>query len=64
MREDPIVKETRLARAKLFAECDQNLDKLMDRLKASEEHDKSRVVSIEALRSRRQVEGPSHLTTG
>ena len=33
VREDPIVKETRLARATLFAGCDEDLDKLMDRLR-------------------------------
>lgn len=64
MREDPIVKETRLARAKLFAECDEDLAKLMDRLKASEEQDRDRVVTIEALRKKRQIKDPSHLTTG
>jgi hypothetical protein len=64
MRQDPIVQETRVARAKLFAECEDDLDKLMDRLKASEEQDKDRMVTIETLRKKRLTRDPSQITTG
>jgi hypothetical protein len=59
MRQDPIVRETRVARAKLFAECEDDLDMLMNRLKASEEQDKDRVVTIEIIRKKRQTKDPS-----
>jgi len=62
MRQDPIVRETRAARAKLFAECEEDLDKLMDRLKASEEQDKDRIVTIETLRKKREIKDPRSLT--
>ena len=64
MREDPIVQETRQARAKLFAECNEDLGKLMDRLKAAEEEDRARVVTIETVRKKRQAKDASHLATG
>lgn len=64
MKEDPIVKDTRMARAKLFKECDQDLDKLMDRFKASEQQDKDRVVTIEDVRRRRHNKVPTHLPKG
>ena len=64
MRQNPIVQETRQARAKLFAECNEDLDKLMERLKASEEQDRDRVVTMETLQRKRQTKDPSNLTTG
>jgi hypothetical protein len=64
MREDPIVQETRQARAKLFAECNEDLDKLLDRLKASEDEHRDRVVTIETLREKRRPKDPRRLTTG
>jgi hypothetical protein len=64
MREDPIVQETRQARAKLFEECNEDLDKLLDRLKASEDEHRDRVVTIETLREKRRSKEPRHPTTG
>jgi hypothetical protein len=61
VREDPIVKETRLARARLFRECGEDLGRLMDHLKASEEQDRNRLVAIEDVRRRRGVEVPPRL---
>ena len=62
MSQDPIVRETRAARAKLFAECEEDLDKLMHLLKVSEEQDKDRIVTIETFRNTRQTKDSSRLT--
>lgn len=43
--EDPIVDEVHEAREKLLRECGDDLEKLMDRLKARETEDRSRVTS-------------------
>ena len=64
MTQDPIVEEVRLARARLFAECDEDLVKLMDRFEAAEHEDVGRVVTLEALRKRGEMKGTTHPTTG
>ena len=45
MSRDPIVDEVRRAREKILEECGSDLDKLLDRLKAAEAQDRSRVIS-------------------
>ena len=60
MKHDPIVEEIHQIREKLLAECDGDLDKLMDRFKAAEEQDRDRMVSMESLRERSQREHASH----
>jgi hypothetical protein len=55
------MRETRLARARLFRECGEDLGRLMDHLKASEEQDRDRLVAIEDVRKRRGVEVPPRL---
>lgn len=45
MTEDPIVEEIHRTREKLLEECDGDLGKLLERLKARETEDRSRVVS-------------------
>lgn len=50
MKQDPIVEEIRQARAKLLAECDGDLKKLLDRLQSSEEKHHDRVVKIDTVR--------------
>ena len=53
MTEDPIVDEVHRTRARLLAECDGDLDKLMDRLKEHETRDQDRLVkSAEELKAR------------
>ena len=47
MMKDPIVEEVRRAREKIFAECDYDLNKLMERIKRAEEKHKDRLVSYE-----------------
>ena len=46
MKRDPIVEEIHQTRQKLLEECGGDLNQLMDRLKAAEIQDRSRVVSI------------------
>lgn len=44
MIDDPVVEEIHKIREKLWEECGGSLDKLMDRLQAREEGDRSRLV--------------------
>ena len=55
MNRDPIVEEVREARAKLFEECGQDLDKLMDRLKKQERQDQDRLVSKKTANQKRDA---------
>jgi hypothetical protein len=43
--EDPFVEEVHRVRERLLQECGGDLERLMDRLKAREEEDRSRVTS-------------------
>lgn len=45
MIEDPIVEETREARAKLFESCGSSLERLMEHLQAAQEKDRPRLVA-------------------
>ena len=45
MKHDPIVEEIHEVRRKLLRECEGDMDKLFDRLKADEAKDRDRVVS-------------------
>jgi len=45
MNRDPIVEEVRNMRAKLFEDCGEDLDTLLDRLKEQEQQDRARLVS-------------------
>jgi hypothetical protein len=45
MSHDPIVDEVRKARRKILDDCANDLEKLLDRLKAAEAQDRGRVVS-------------------
>jgi hypothetical protein len=45
MTKDPIVDEVRSARQKIFAECNEDLDALLDRFQEHEKLDKERVIS-------------------
>ena len=55
MSKDPIVEEIQQIRGRLLAECDGDLDRLLDRYKQSEDRD--RVVTLKDVEQRRQ-----HLT--
>ena len=45
MIRDPIVDEVRSARQKIFAECNEDLNALLDRFQEHEKMDQERVVS-------------------
>jgi hypothetical protein len=47
MNNDPIVEEIHEIRAKLLAECEGDLDKLLDRYRMSEGQDRDRLVTFE-----------------
>ena len=49
MIRDPIVEEVREARARIFAECGDDLGKLMDRLQAAESQHQDRIVTRDML---------------
>ncbi len=49
---DPIVEEVHQIRAKIFAECNNDLEQLMDRYKALELEHKDRLVTLEDVRAR------------
>ena len=59
MKHDPIVDEVRQARQKIFAACDDDLEKLMDRYQQAESTDQDRIISLETLRARRVTASPS-----
>jgi len=54
MKHDPIVEEIHQARQRILDDCDGDLEKLMDRLKAAEDQDCGRLVSLEFLQEKRQ----------
>ena len=56
MMRDPIVDEIHQTRQKILADCNGDLDKLMDRYKSSEDRDRSRLVTLETVRKRRHCE--------
>lgn len=49
---DPIVEEVHQIRAKIFAECNNDLDQLMAYYKASEAEHKDRSITLEEVRAR------------
>ena len=60
MNDDPIVEEIHEIRGRLLAECDGDLDQLLDRYKQSEDPD--RVVTLKDVQQRRQLAQQRHLT--
>jgi hypothetical protein len=52
MNRDPIVDDVRKARRKILQDCDDDLEKLLDRLKAAETQDRSRIVSLDSVRQK------------
>jgi hypothetical protein len=56
MADDPIVEEIHEVRRKLLEECGGDLNKLMDRIKAREQEDPSRIVS--SLQEVKKSSGP------
>jgi hypothetical protein len=52
MIEDPIVKEIHETRRRILEECDGDLERLIARLKAAEQKDKDRLVTMEEVQNR------------
>lgn len=50
--DDPIVNEVRATRRRILEECDGDLDRLIERLKAAESRDRDRLVTIDDIRKR------------
>ena len=50
MKRDPIIEEIHQTRQKLLQECGGDLNQLMDRFKAAEIQDRSRMVSTISVR--------------
>jgi len=63
MKHDPIVEEIHQTRQKMLAECHDDLDQLLDRLKTVEIQDRSRLVSLESLKKTRWRAQSPHLTS-
>ena len=62
MVNDPIVDEIHHVREKLLADCQGDLDALLDRYKSSERQDRDRVVTLESVQEKRGG-GPSRPVT-
>ena len=60
MNHDPIVEEIHQIRGRLLAECNGDLDRLLDRYKQSEDRD--RVVTLKDVEERRQLAQQRHRT--
>ena len=60
MNNDPIVEEIHQIRGRLLAECNGDLDQLLDRYKQSEDRD--RVVTLKDVEQRRQLANQRRLT--
>ncbi len=50
--DDPIVEEVRRTRQRIFAECNGDLDRLIERLKAADSKNKDRLVTVEDVQKR------------
>ena len=50
MSRDPIVEEIHQTRQKILEECGDDLERVLDRLKAAESQDRTRLVSMASLR--------------
>jgi hypothetical protein len=52
MSDDPIVEEVREARRQIFEECGNDLERLIERLKAAEVRHVSRLVTVQDVQQR------------
>jgi len=59
MNRDPIVEEVRQARQKILEDCGHDLQRMLDRFKATESQDRSRVVSMSSIRQNTERRRPS-----
>jgi hypothetical protein len=54
--DDPIVEEIYQARQKILDQCNGDLSKWLERLKAAEARHPERIVTLEQLREKRQLD--------
>ncbi len=52
MMDDPIVREIHETRRRILEECDGDLERLIARLKAAEQKDKDRLVTMDEVQKR------------
>jgi hypothetical protein len=62
MCHDPIVEDIYRAREKILEQCNDDLTKWMERLKAAEAQHRDRLVSIDVVRERAQRKRSLHST--
>ena len=55
MSKDPIVEDVRKARRRVFEECDNDLGKLLERLKSKENEHRDRLVSRKDVKDGRSA---------
>ena len=60
MERDPIVEEIHKIREKILDECDGDIEKVMDRLKARESKDKARIIKLTKQKEKIQIN--EHIT--
>ncbi len=63
MIEDPIVEEIHQIREKILSDCNEDLDRLLDRYKLAEEQDQARLVTKEMIIDRIKKTKGKQLTT-
>ena len=61
MKRDPIVEEIHKIREKILDECDGDIEKLMDRLKARESKDKARIIKL--TKQKKKIPINEHITS-
>lgn len=61
MIKDPIVEEVRSARQKIFEDCNQDLDALLDRFQEQESLDRERLVSELSTQPKKDTKRPNRV---
>jgi len=59
MTRDPIVEEVRAARQRIFADCNEDLDILLDRFQQQEQLDRERLVSNFSTKQKNDTRRPN-----
>ncbi len=60
MTNDPIVEEVRETRRRIFQECENDLQQLVERLKSAEGQDKNRLVTLEDVQKQATASKATH----
>lgn len=56
MKHDPIVNEIHQIRQKILDDCNDDLETLLNRLKAAEQQDQNRVISLASLQEKESLQ--------